>query len=194
MLAAHSLLYTAGHGISCLSTIEALTDAFLIALTASSPREQVTFSGTSTAPEIFPLLHLCTPLSEDWLCLVCLAERLQDGGGCHCHVSQGMVTGLVDGGAFQGRSMGGECSAAQASSWRVLNPWKSPAGSNKHKQPKKPELTKPFLHHCLGKSHSCHSTSFSTLSCWREVVWGAPKAGGLFPSVLRAGSGGSLPI
>lgn len=92
------------------------------------------------------------PLSKGWLCLVCLTERLQDGGGCPCHVSLDMVTGLVDGGAFQARSMGAGCSAAQASSWRVLNPWESTAGSNKHKQPKKPELTKPFLHHCLGKS------------------------------------------
>lgn len=78
--------------------------------------------------------------------------------------------------------MGAGCSAEQASSWRVLNPWESPAGSNKHKQPKKPELTKLYLlYHCLGESHSCHSTSFSILSCWREVVWGTPKAGGPVP-------------
>lgn len=119
-----------------------------------------------------------TPLSEGWLCLLSLAERLQNGGGCPCHISQGMVSGLVDRGAFQGRSMGAGCSSEQASSWRVLNRWESPAGSNKHKQPKKPELMKLYLHHCLRESHSCHSTSFSILSCWREVVWGTPKAGG----------------
>lgn len=122
-----------------------------------------------------------TPLSEGWLCLVCLAERLQDGGGCSLPSLSGYGDWAGGWGCFPGRSMGAGCSAAQASSWRVLNPWESPAGSNKHKQPKKPELMKPYLHHCLGKSHSCHSMSFSTLSCSKEVVWGTPKAGGPVP-------------
>lgn len=65
------------------------------------------------------------------------------------------VTRLVDGGAFQGGAVAAGCCAAQASSWRVFNPWQSPAGSNKHKRPNKPELKKLYLRHCLRKSHSC---------------------------------------
>lgn len=147
MLVAHSLVYTDGHSWRQLSEHNRRThrclphcsDSLITTPGRGHPQWDIPCSWDLPLLLLWGLRH-CTVRG---LFVPGVPGREAQGvGGCPCSVSLGMVPGLVDGGAFQGRSMGAGCSAAQASSWRVLNPWESPAGSNKHKQPQKPELSR----------------------------------------------------
>ena len=165
-----------------MSTTEALTSGSLIALTASLPqgaghpqRDTPCFWELPPAPNLGAGALRCQSVG-------CVQRVWQRGSrpeeDAPCHFSQDAVTGLVDGDAFQGGAVEAGCCAAQASSWRVLNPWESPAGSNKHKHPNKPELKKLYLQPLLKEVSVLPATCFCSLSCWRGVVCGTQEVGG----------------
>lgn len=155
----------AGHGDSWVSTRGRSQLAPSLLWQPHRPREWVTCSRTSPAPGSFPCSSFGGLGYSAIRGLVVSKHVWQRGSRLEedapCCLSQDAVTGLPDGSAFQGGAVGAGCCAAQASSWRVLNPWESPAGSNKHKHPNKPELKKLYLCHCLRKTHSCLQHVFS---------------------------------